>query len=64
MFVIRERLYAHPVYPSDRNKMQFKDKKLTKNALIFSAHENTVFPMDRAAEEINVQITLIVRFFF
>jgi len=50
--------------PSDRNKMQFKDKKLTKIALIFNVHENTVFPMDIAVEEINFQITLIVQFFF
>jgi hypothetical protein len=34
-----------------------------KNALMYTAHENTVFPMDIAAEKINVQITPIGRFF-
>lgn len=32
-----------------------------KNALMFTAHESTEFPVDIAAGNINMQITLIVK---
>ena len=36
---------------------------MDKKALIFTAHENTVFPMAITAEKINFQITLIIKLF-
>jgi hypothetical protein len=44
-------LAQNVVYLSDRNKIQFKDERWTKNALMFTAHENIAFPIDIAAEK-------------